>query len=85
MNGHCLCGCVRFTAPDIREIGVCHCGFCRRWGGGPLLAVHCGKDVAFEGVDHKPPHYTFANRTPMFIEQQVIARFAPPPKDGGPA
>jgi hypothetical protein len=51
MNGHCLCGAVSFTSPDAKEIGACHCGFCRRWSGGPLLAVHCGPDVTFEGAD----------------------------------
>ena len=49
MNGHCLCGAVRFTCPDSKAIGACHCGYCRRWGGGPLLAVHCGADVRFTG------------------------------------
>ena len=52
MQGHCLCGAVRFTSPDTRGIGACHCGFCRRWGGGPLLAVHCGPDVQFDGQQH---------------------------------
>jgi hypothetical protein len=52
MNGHCLCGSVRLVCPEAREIGACHCGFCRRWGGGPLLAVHCGPDVQFEGSEH---------------------------------
>ena len=52
MNGHCLCEAVRFTSPDARAIGACHCGFCRRWGGGPLLAVHCGPDVQFSGSEH---------------------------------
>lgn len=52
MNGHCLCGSVRLVSPAAREIGACHCGFCRRWGGGPLLAVHCGPDVQVEGIDH---------------------------------
>jgi hypothetical protein len=51
MKGHCLCGAVRLTSPEAKEIGACHCGYCRRWGGGPLLAVHCGKDVAFEGAE----------------------------------
>ena len=52
MNGRCLCGSVGVTAPDAREIGACHCGYCRRWGGGPLLAVHCGPGVEFEGAEH---------------------------------
>lgn len=52
MQGHCLCGVVRFSFATAREIGACHCGFCRRWGGGPLLAVHCGPEVDFTGADH---------------------------------
>lgn len=51
MNGHCLCGAVSFTSPDAREIGACHCGYCRRWGGGRLLAVHCGPNVEFQRTD----------------------------------
>ena len=51
MNGHCLCGAVSFTSPDTKEIGVCHCGFCRRWSGGPFLGVHCGPKVEFTGTD----------------------------------
>lgn len=52
MIGHCLCAAVRLSAPEARDIGACHCGFCRRWGGGPLLAVHCGRDVQFDGSEH---------------------------------
>jgi hypothetical protein len=56
MNGRCLCGAVSFETADTPgrpgEIGACHCGFCRRWGGGPLLAVHCGPDVRFQGQEH---------------------------------
>jgi hypothetical protein len=52
MDGRCLCGAVSFTSLDAEEIGACHCGFCRRWGGGPLLAVHCGPDVRFHGTDN---------------------------------
>lgn len=51
MKGHCLCGAVSLDSPQARQIGACHCGFCRRWGGGPLLAVHCGADVQFQGVE----------------------------------
>src|SRR5256885_974828 len=52
MNGHCLCGAVSFVSPQAREIGACHCGYCRRWGGGPMLTVHCGPDVKFEGGEN---------------------------------
>ncbi|WP_293779530.1 GFA family protein [uncultured Oxalicibacterium sp.] len=51
MNGHCLCGAVSFASPDTKEIGACHCATCRRWGGGPLLAVHCGAGVQFAGTE----------------------------------
>ncbi len=52
MDGHCLCGAVKLASPTVREIGACHCGFCRRWGCTPLLAVHCGPDIQFEGSEH---------------------------------
>ena len=52
MNGHCLCGAVHFSSADATEIGACHCGTCQRWGGGPLLAVHCGDNVQFTGTEH---------------------------------
>ena len=52
MNGNCLCKAVRFTSPETKEIGACHCGFCRRWGGGPMLAVHCGPNVEFKGIEN---------------------------------
>lgn len=33
----CLCGAVRFSLPQpLREVGMCHCGMCRRWAGAPL-------------------------------------------------
>jgi hypothetical protein len=52
MKGNCLCGAVRLESADAKTIGVCHCGTCRRWGGGPMFAVHCGSQVRFEGTDH---------------------------------
>jgi len=52
MKGQCLCGAVRLTVPEVREAGACHCDYCRRWGGGPLLSVHCGPDVVVEGREH---------------------------------
>ena len=51
-KGQCLCGAVKFTAKDIsNNVGACHCGMCRRWGG-PLMAVSCGTEVKFEGEEN---------------------------------
>jgi len=39
-KGSCLCGAIRITAKNINNnVGACHCGMCRKWGGGPLMAV----------------------------------------------
>ena len=47
-KGSCLCGAVEFTAKSMsKNVGACHCSMCRKWGGGPLMAVDCGTDVAF--------------------------------------
>jgi hypothetical protein len=43
---------VSITAADNDQMTACHCGMCRRWGGGPALAVHCGPDVDIVGVDN---------------------------------
>jgi len=52
-RGHCLCGAVRFTVKDMNtSVDACHCGMCRRWGGGPLMFVDCGADVTFEGEEN---------------------------------
>lgn len=42
-TGQCLCGKVsyRLTEP-VKDVGACHCSTCRRWTGGPFLALHCG-------------------------------------------
>ena len=50
MKGTCLCGAVSLSAPDQLNISACHCSMCQRWGGGPLLAVHCGGEVAITGA-----------------------------------
>src|SRR5690606_20303665 len=51
MQGKCLCGAVGVTANRNAEVEACHCGMCRRWGGGPLLAIHCGSEVQFTGQE----------------------------------
>ena len=52
-KGSCICGEVNFSVKEIsRNIGACHCNTCRKWGGGPLLAIDCGTKVSFEGKDN---------------------------------
>ncbi|WP_318841326.1 GFA family protein [Pectobacterium brasiliense] len=120
------------TTHSVGEVGVCHCGMCQTWGGGPLMAVEC-KDPAIkiEGeenitvwqssewaerafcrvcgthlfyrlrgtdayeipagffadeankkmvtqiyIDNKPSYYSFAEKTPMLTEQEVIALYS---------
>lgn len=51
-RGQCLCGAVKVTARTlVRRLVACHCGMCRKWGGGPFLAVSAGTDVSFEGEE----------------------------------
>lgn len=49
MKAKCLCGSIEVNAPEHDEAGLCHCSICRRWSGGPMLAVHCGPEVTFSG------------------------------------
>jgi len=52
-NGSCLCGAVKFHVNQMSSsVGACHCSMCRKWGGGPLMAVDCGTDVAFTGEEN---------------------------------
>lgn len=51
-KGRCLCGAVQFTTQELaKNVGACHCSMCRKWGGGPLLAVDCGSNVQFKGEE----------------------------------
>lgn len=52
-TGQCLCGAIHFSVKKMNYgVDACHCGMCRRWGGGPLMVVDCGKDVVFEGEEN---------------------------------
>lgn len=51
--GRCLCGAVRIeVAHAATSVGACHCNICRKWGGGPLLAVECGTAVELTGEEN---------------------------------
>jgi len=46
LTGRCMCGAFELTAKDAKtNVGACHCQTCRRWVGGPFLAVDCGSQV----------------------------------------
>jgi hypothetical protein len=52
-KGSCLCGAVQFTTSSAsKSMGACHCGMCRKWGGGPLMVTPCGGGVSFDGEEN---------------------------------
>lgn len=49
-TGTCLCGETGIKVAKLdKSVGACHCTSCRRWGGGPLLAVDGGTEVTLIG------------------------------------
>ncbi|MDV3002528.1 MAG: hypothetical protein N5P05_004183 (plasmid) [Chroococcopsis gigantea SAG 12.99] len=50
MKGNCFCGTITVRTPDKKTVDACHCGMCRRWGGGPALGIPCGADVEIENA-----------------------------------
>jgi len=52
-SGSCLCGAVKIDAEAVKtDMHACHCGMCRKWSGGPFLAVDCGSAVTFTGEEN---------------------------------
>lgn len=52
-TGRCLCGAVTITLTgEQKDVGVCHCNMCRRWGSGPNMAIEVGKDIEIDGREH---------------------------------
>lgn len=54
LQGHCLCGEVRVTIPELSEgITVCHCHMCQKFFGGPFLSLAgvLPKDVEISGEE----------------------------------
>lgn len=44
MNCKCLCGSVELEVElSNTEIAACHCSMCRKWSGGPMLAIDSGE------------------------------------------
>jgi hypothetical protein len=49
-QGTCLCGATRLKVTvDNTHVSACHCSMCRKWTGGPLLAVQCAAPPQIEG------------------------------------
>jgi len=52
-TGRCLCDAVSYTASiEQPHTGACHCQMCRRWSGGPFMAIDAGTSVVWEGEDN---------------------------------
>ena len=52
-TGSCLCNANKISVKEMDlNVGACHCSSCRKWGGGPLLAVDCGAEVSFENEEN---------------------------------
>jgi hypothetical protein len=51
-TGSCLCGAVTLAMPTEGHVEACHCGMCRKWGGGPLLALAPAGKPQFDGTEH---------------------------------
>ena len=51
MKGHCLCKKVTIELEDTNTFEACHCGMCRRWGSGPLMAIHSHSKPNIQGED----------------------------------
>ena len=49
IKGRCLCSKVQLSlSVEEKTFDVCHCSMCRRWSGGPALAVHAKNGVQFQ-------------------------------------
>lgn len=52
VSGSCLCGRTGLSTTNLsKNVGACHCNTCRKWGGGPLMAVDCGTEVSLKGEE----------------------------------
>ena len=52
ISAKCLCGAVTLSAADAStHLEACHCGMCRKWGGGPLMGMSCS-ELDIDGEAH---------------------------------
>lgn len=52
ISGSCLCKAVQLKFPvKERVFDACHCGMCRKWGGGPAMMVDASAGLKITGED----------------------------------
>lgn len=52
LEGKCLCGAVNVTITGAhKEIDICHCTMCQRWGGTMYAGIECDR-FALSGENH---------------------------------
>jgi len=60
-RGACLCGGVKFSLPQAAaDASICHCGQCRRWGGGAGVVCVDTPGATLESADTLRWHRTSA-------------------------
>ncbi len=63
LEGQCLCGVITVRVPEVKVFEACHCGMCRRWGGGPFLAIHVPEiEITGEAFLQRFPSSAWAER-----------------------
>ena len=64
-SSKCLCGAVELEIElSNTEIAACHCSMCRKWSGGPMLAIDSGelKNISNESLVSRYPSSEWAER-----------------------
>ena len=69
MKGHCLCSNVTIELEDIDTFEACHCTMCRRWGSGPLMAIHRHSKPDFQGHNSMTVHPSSASAARAFCHK----------------
>ena len=61
----CLCGAVELKVElSSNEVAACHCSMCRKWAGGPMLAIDSGEltRISNEALVTRYPSSEWAER-----------------------
>lgn len=53
ITGSCLCQTISFSfETDEKAFDSCHCGMCRKWSGGPAMAVNASRNLEIRGEEN---------------------------------